>query len=220
MRVWIWQNRPPGEFEDMSDAELLGFPSERCALKARGPLSQRHTGFARLKASVSKLTFRLLHNRGIRLITELAVAPRLSDDEFGSGGIAVRVRVVPGVAIGLALLACAGRDPQPIASVEPQDAYSDCTMIRAEIEANNIKAKQLADEQGMKVAQNVAAGVVGVVIWPVWFGMDFKDAAGKEVAALQARQEYLTILAGERCTGRPLPSPPPGALPPPTQPTQ
>ena len=37
----------------------------------------------------------------------------------------------------LALSACAGRDPQPIASVQPQDAYSDCTMIRAEIEANN-----------------------------------------------------------------------------------
>ncbi|MGB7088623.1 MAG: hypothetical protein WA465_00800 [Methylovirgula sp.] len=119
------------------------------------------------------------------------------------------------MAIGLALLACAGRDPQPVASVQPQDAYSDCTMIRAEIEANNIKAKQLADEQGLKVAQNVGAGVVGVVIWPVWFGMDFKDAAGKEVAALQARQQYLTILAGERCAGRPLPPPPPGAAPPP-----
>ena len=38
----------------------------------------------------------------------------------------------------------AGRDPQPIASVQPQDAYSDCTMIRAEIEANNAKATQLA----------------------------------------------------------------------------
>jgi hypothetical protein len=37
------------------------------------------------------------------------------------------------------------------------------------------------------------------VLWPIWFGMDFKDAAGKEVAALQARQEYLTQLATERC---------------------
>jgi hypothetical protein len=68
-------------------------------------------------------------------------------------------------------------------------------MIRAEIEANNQKAKQLADEQGLKVAQNVAAGIVGVVIWPLWFGMDFKGAAAQDVAALQARQEYLTQLA-------------------------
>ena len=72
-------------------------------------------------------------------------------------------------------------------------------MIRAEIDANNAKAKQLADEQGLKVAQNVGAGVVGLVIWPIWFGMDFKDAAGKEVAALQARQQYLTDLAAQRC---------------------
>jgi hypothetical protein len=105
---------------------------------------------------------------------------------------------------GAALSACAGRDPQPIATVQPQDAYSDCTMIRAEIEANNAKAAELANEQGMKVAQNVAAGVVGIVVWPVWFGMDFKGAAG---------QEYLTQLAVQRCAPgyrsppRPAPAP-------------
>src|SRR5882724_10177766 len=71
-------------------------------------------------------------------------------------------KVVSAMAIGLALSACAGRDPAPIATVQVQDAYSDCTMIRAEIEGNNQKAKQLADESGMKTAQNVAAGVVGV----------------------------------------------------------
>jgi hypothetical protein len=32
--------------------------------------------------------------------------------------------------------------------------------------------------------------------------MDFKGAASKEVAALQARQQYLTTLAVERC-GKP-----------------
>lgn len=106
--------------------------------------------------------------------------------------------------LGIALAGCAGRDPQPIATVQVQDAYSDCTMIRAEIEANNAKVTQLANEQGWKVAQNVGAGVVGLVLWPVWFGMDFKDAAGKEAAALQARQQYLTTLATERC--RPAPA--------------
>jgi hypothetical protein len=109
-----------------------------------------------------------------------------------------------------ALAACAGRDPQPIATVQPQDQYSDCTMIQAEIQANNAKATQLANEQGLKVAQNVGAGVVGLVIWPVWFGMDFKDAAGKDVAALQARQEFLTSLAAQRCV---VPAPPPQRAP-------
>ena len=70
----------------------------------------------------------------------------------------MRSGVVLTIAIGLALSACAGRDPQPTVTLQPQDAYSDCTMIRAEIEANNAKTKQLADEQGFKVAQNVGAG--------------------------------------------------------------
>jgi hypothetical protein len=95
----------------------------------------------------------------------------------------------------------------PIATVQAQDTYADCTQIRAEIEGNNAKASQLANEQGWKVAQNVGAGVAGLVIWPIWFGMDFKDAAGKEAAAsLQARQQYLTTLAEQRCA--------PGGAPP------
>jgi hypothetical protein len=106
----------------------------------------------------------------------------------------------------IALVGCAGRDPQPIVTVQQQDVYADCTMIRAEIEANNAKVTQLANEQGWKVAQNVGAGVVGLVIWPVWFGMDFKDAAGKEAAALEARQKYLTVLATQRCAAPPAPS--------------
>jgi hypothetical protein len=72
-------------------------------------------------------------------------------------------------------------------------------MISAEIQANNVRVKELAEEQGLKVAQNVAAGVVGIVIWPVWFAMDAKGAASKDVVALQARQQYLAALAVERC---------------------
>jgi hypothetical protein len=44
---------------------------------------------------------------------------------------------------GLALAACAGRDPHPVAVVQPQDVQSDCAMIRAEIEANNVQAQKL-----------------------------------------------------------------------------
>jgi hypothetical protein len=101
--------------------------------------------------------------------------------------------------VAVFLTACAGRDPQPIATVQPTDSTATCAMIVAEIEANNIKVKELAGEEGAKVAQNVAAGVAGIVIPVLWFGMDFKGAASKEVAALQARQQYLTTLATERC---------------------
>jgi hypothetical protein len=72
-------------------------------------------------------------------------------------------------------------------------------MLTAEIEANNIKVKELASEQGIKVAQNVAAGVAGFVIPVLWFGMDWQGSAGKDLAALQARQQYLASLAAERC---------------------
>jgi len=33
-----------------------------------------------------------------------------------------------------------------------KDAYTDCPMISAEIEANNVKVTELANEQGWKVA--------------------------------------------------------------------
>jgi hypothetical protein len=134
------------------------------------------------------------------------------------GSFAMRVEIFTTMAIGLVLAACAGRDAQPVATVQPQDAYSDCSMINAEIQANNGRAQALASEQNAKIAQNVAAGVVGIVVWPVWFAMDAKGAAGTEAAALQARQEYLVNLAGQRCASRPpqsriaAPPPPPPAV--------
>jgi hypothetical protein len=86
-------------------------------------------------------------------------------------------------------------------------------MVRAEIEANNVQAEKLAEENHAKIAQNVAAGVVGVVIWPVWFAMDAKGAAGTEMDALKSRQQYLATLAEQRCA-QPA-APPPPARPPP-----
>jgi hypothetical protein len=121
----------------------------------------------------------------------------------------MRSKVFSTMAVGRALAACAGRDPGPVASVQPQDVYADCTIIRAEIEANNAKVKELSDEQGWKVAQIVATGVVGLVIWPVWFGMDWKGATAKDAAALQARQQYLATLAEQRCAPGYGPPPPP-----------
>jgi hypothetical protein len=122
---------------------------------------------------------------------------------FQSGGLPVQgvfMRAIWIVAsAALALAGCAGRDAAPVATVQPQDAHSDCSMINAEIQANNKRAEELASEQNAKVAQNVAAGVVGIVVWPVWFAMDAKGAASTDAAALKARQEYLVSLAGQRC---------------------
>jgi uncharacterized protein YcfL len=92
------------------------------------------------------------------------------------------------IASSLIVAACAGRSPAPVATVQAQDVYMTCTMIIAEVEANNAKVQQLASDKGLKVTQNVAAGVAGIFIPVLWFGMDFQGAEDKEIAALQARQ--------------------------------
>lgn len=101
---------------------------------------------------------------------------------------------------------CAGRAPQPTAVVQPHDQFSDCAAIQAEIQANNQRVQQLADEQGVKVVQNVAAGVAGLFVWPLFFAMDLQGTASTEMNALQARQQYLGTLAQQRCAAQ-APSP-------------
>jgi hypothetical protein len=101
---------------------------------------------------------------------------------------------------GIASLAgCAGRAPQLTPLVQATDQHLTCEQIQAEAKINNERITALASEQGWKVGQNVAAGVIGLVIWPVWFGMDFQDAAGKEAQSLSQRTEYLVTLAQSRC---------------------
>ena len=122
------------------------------------------------------------------------------------------ISVLAAGCVTAALGGCAGRAPQPIAVVQPQDHYSDCTAIEAEVQANNQKLQALGSEEGAKVAQNVAAGVAGLFVWPLWFAMDFQGAAGKEETALQSRQQYLGELAGQRrCGAFAAAPPPPGA---------
>lgn len=99
--------------------------------------------------------------------------------------------------------ACAGRAPQPVALVQPTDPQMDCAAISIEAQANNSKLQSLGAEQGNKVGQNVAAGVVGLFIWPVWFAMDFQGAADKEEAAINGRNQYLAVMAQQRHCGAP-----------------
>lgn len=101
----------------------------------------------------------------------------------------------------LALCGCAGRAPQPVAVVQPQDRFMDCAAISAEAQANNARLANLGIEEGNKVGQNVAAGVAGLFIWPLWFAMDFQGAADKEEVALNSRNQYLATMAAQRNCG-------------------
>lgn len=111
------------------------------------------------------------------------------------------LRILSAACVTAGLAGCAGRAPQPVAVVQPQDRYLDCPEIAAEVQANNQRVQELASEEGAKVAQNVAVGVAGLFIWPLWFGMDFQGSAGKEAAALQNRQQYLATLAEQKRCG-------------------
>jgi len=119
------------------------------------------------------------------------------------------MRILGVVVLGAALAGCAGRAPAPVAVVQPTDRYMDCTAILAEVGANNERVKQLAADKGLKTTQNVAAGVAGIFIPVLWFGMDFQGTADTEITALQSRQQYLSMMADQkRCGVEPEPPPP------------
>jgi hypothetical protein len=125
------------------------------------------------------------------------------------------MRILGIVVLGAALAGCAGRAPAPVAVIQPTDRYMDCTAILAEVSANNERVKQLAADKGLKTTQNVAAGVAGLFIPVLWFGMDFQGTADTEITALQSRQQYLSMMADQkRCGAEPEPPPTRGKRPP------
>ena len=99
----------------------------------------------------------------------------------------------------IALSACAGRSPNPVAITSASDTSVSCDALRAEVAANTTKISSLGREKGAKVAQNVVAGVTGLFIWPLWFAMDFQGAASTEQKALEERNKYIGTLSAT-CT--------------------
>src|SRR4030095_8065012 len=105
------------------------------------------------------------------------------------------MRIIAAITVAMCVAACAGRAPAPVAVVQAQDRYMDCAAIHGEVQAHNKKISELGREEGKKVAQNVIVGAAGLLIPVLWFGMDFQNAAGKEVEGLQRRQQYIATPA-------------------------
>jgi hypothetical protein len=61
----------------------------------------------------------------------------------------------------------------------------------AEVQANNEKVQQLASDEGLKTAQNVAAGVAGFVVPVLWFGMDWQAPRAKRLRLYKAANSIL-----------------------------
>ena len=121
----------------------------------------------------------------------------------------MKVRSLSLVVLSLAVLtaACAGREPNPVATVQPIDDTMNCEVIQAEVNSNTQRIAELGPEQSNKVAQNIAAGVTGAIFLLPLFLMDFQNAAGKEEAALKSRNDYLATLARQRCAPQPAAQP-------------
>lgn len=113
--------------------------------------------------------------------------------------MAKRIREIMALsAIGI-IAGCAGRPAAPVEVVQLQDQQLGCTDLRAEVDANNKRLSQLGKEEDDKLQRNTLVGAAGFVIPLAWFGLDLHNAAGKEISALQARQQYLGVLAAKRC---------------------
>lgn len=92
----------------------------------------------------------------------------------------------------LAVTGCAGRDADPILVNRSTDHALTCSQIRNEMEANERKASNIAGEKSDALGQNVAAGVVGAVLfWPALFFLDLGEAEKTEMRALKTRNEHL-----------------------------
>lgn len=101
----------------------------------------------------------------------------------------------------LLLTACAGRDAKPVAVMTAYDRDLSCEQIQAEIQNNETKARQLAEERNSSRNANIAVGAVGVLLfWPALFALDLSDAERVEIDALHQRNMHLASLSRDCST--------------------
>lgn len=90
------------------------------------------------------------------------------------------------------LAGCAGRQANPVSAIQSGDERLTCEQITTTLKLNTSEIKGLMGESSSTTGKNVAAGVVGAVLFfPVLFFMDTKNAAGDEARALVRRNEVL-----------------------------
>ena len=94
------------------------------------------------------------------------------------------------------LQACTGRVQETVAALDrPHVRYLNCPAIFAEVRANMQAISDLAREQSVRARR------------PTWMGKEWMGPEGRDLKALQTRQEYLVALAEHKNCGAPVPSP-------------
>ena len=109
--------------------------------------------------------------------------------------------MIGAVSLQLFLVACAGREANPVAMTNVTDNTLTCEATTAEIKANNEAARRLSGEHDNKVSRNVAVTTVGVLLFPpLLFALDLKGAEKAEMHALYNRNSYLAkLMANKKC---------------------
>lgn len=101
--------------------------------------------------------------------------------------------------VALLIAACAARSSNPVQLAQPSDERMTCEALSAEITRNTVEAARLAGADQAIVGQNVAAGMVGTLIfWPALFAMDLSNAEQIELRALQDRNQRLEEIQNRR----------------------
>ena len=109
--------------------------------------------------------------------------------------------------VSFLLFGCGGRTANPVMAYQYGDDKKSCSVLQSEISFTQSEISRMMPETS-KTGKNVALGVAGLFIWPIWFAMDFSDAERIEVNALRHRYNNLIAIAGEKNCGfdsKPLP---------------
>jgi tryptophan 2,3-dioxygenase len=101
--------------------------------------------------------------------------------------------------LALSLSACAGREAVTVAEFTRQDDQLTCSELDREIGRNNDAMRSRVVEGHDRQGRNIMIGAVGILLfWPALAALDLKDAPGKELEALDARNKALVRYADQR----------------------
>lgn len=95
------------------------------------------------------------------------------------------------------LTGCAGREANPMALYMPGDEKRSCPALHAEMAQLQAEMQRMLPKTD-KGLSNALLGTAGLIIWPLWFFMDFKDAEKIEYNALRQRYNRLLVYAAEK----------------------
>lgn len=113
------------------------------------------------------------------------------------------------LAVGIVVAACGGRTANPVSIVRATDGQLSCSLMSAEIETNNQRARTLAKERDDARTKNALIGTAGVLLfWPALFALDLKPAEKQEIGALRDRNGHLgRLMQSKSCANIPPTSP-------------